>query len=227
MATVKEINHDSSTTIGDFYGSVTDTDGAITVSVAAALGGSTNGVDMDFNAGSNTVFLIESFTALTGTDLRWRIRLNFANVTTFTDMFLVFELQTTSSLVFRIFVNPTQISLQYHSDSGGTTNIASYNFDNSGEICIDIRAVRETADGNADGEAELFENGVSKISASNLDNFIRWNLGIDNCLVTLQSGGSVAGNLYYDEWILDDDSAVVLCAAAFSGYDLVLGGGLP
>lgn len=225
MATVKEITHDSSTTIGDFYSSVTDIDGAIIVSAAAALGDSVNGVNMDFGAGGNSVLLVESFTALIGTDFRWRLRLNFANVSNFGGMFVQFELETTASMVFRIFINATTISLQYHSDSGGSTNIDSYTLNKTDEICIDVRAIRETADGNADGEIELFENGVSKISVSNLDNFIRWNLGIDNCEIVFQSGGSVAGNLYYDEWILSDDSAIPLCE--FGGYNLVLGGGLP
>lgn len=212
MATVKEINHDTGPPIGDFYGSVTDIDGAVTVNNASALGGSAFGVEMNLDAGANSVILVESFTALTGTDLRWRLRLNFANVSDFGGMFVDFQLQTTSSLVFRFFINSTVVDLQYHSDSGGTTSLGSSPLIKTEEFCLELRAIRETADGNADGIAEVFVNGVSKDLNVNLDNFIRWNLGIDKCRIVFQSGGSQAGDIYYDEWILDNNSTVNLCA---------------
>jgi hypothetical protein len=219
MATVKEINHDSSTTIGDFYTTtVTDPDGAITVTPIAALDSSTNGVEMDYDAGSNTVFLEEDFVALVGNDFRWRFRLDFSNMV-FTGSVSItmaqFRLQAAGSLVFRISIGYTgsdiSATLAYYSDSGGATALGNMLLPSSGEVCIELRAIKETADGNADGVAEWFMNGASEASFNNLDNFNRFGLGISRTDITFDSGDADAtGELYYDEWILDDDNAADL-----------------
>ena len=73
MATVKEITHDSGLAIGTYYTtSVSDPDGAISVTAASGLDGSAFGVEMDYDAGSNFVTLQEDFATLVGTDFRWR-----------------------------------------------------------------------------------------------------------------------------------------------------------
>lgn len=238
MATVKEINHDSSTTLSDFYTiTITDTDGAVTVTIPSALNGSTNGVEMDYDAGSSLAVLEEDFTTLTGSDFRWRFWLDFSNMsftgplTSFVNLYLksgatnIFRLQITLGFI------PTTLRLIpiYYNDSGNPiSGLPNFDSPQSNEFCVEIRAIRETADGNADGELELFTSGVSAGAISNVENFNRFNLGIDRARIEFLSSDSAAkGILYYDEWILDNDNTANLgCPQLlFSGYDLVLGGG--
>ena len=75
-----EINHDSSTNINDHYSTVSDTDGALTVSALNALNGSVYGVGCDYDAGSANVTLEDTFVALVGNDLRMHIWLDATGI---------------------------------------------------------------------------------------------------------------------------------------------------
>jgi hypothetical protein len=237
MATVKEINHDSSTTLSDHYTTtISDPDGGATVTVPAALNGSTNGVNIDYDAGTNFITLEEDFTALVGNDFRWRFRLDFSNVSFSGDVSTVlqFFLNSGASFIFRISmtydtVNFLRIASSYYNDSGIAQSIGTFDpVPLSEDICIELRAIRETGATAADGEVELFVNGVSRLSISNAENFNRFALGIDRARLQWDSFDTdMTGDLFYDEWILTDDNATALCATVFSGYDLVLGGGQP
>jgi hypothetical protein len=239
MATVQEINHDSSTILSDFYDSITDTDGAVTVTPTAALDGSTNGLLVDYDAGSNNAIIGKTFTTLTGDDLRWRIRLkldNFATTAANRTGAVNFELRNNSSQnVFIITLasdgsNGFQVNGFSVDDNANIENIAGdVAVSSSGEICLEIRAIRETADTNVDGIVEFYMDGVSQGSLTDIDNFNRWNDGIETARhFFLTSDAGFSGDLYFDEWILDDDNAADLgCGGPFSGYDLVLGGGQP
>jgi len=234
MSTVKEINHDSSTTIGDHYDSVTDVDGRATVTVVAALNGSTNGVNFDYDtAGSNTVILIEAFTALTGNDLRFRFRVDWSNVSaipTNTRFFIDLE-DSVGNDIFRVEFGGgggLNVFARYWSDgSAGLVTVGTaQSVSDSTELCVELRAIKETADTNADGEVELLVNGSSVQSISNADNFNRFGTQVEQTLVRFILGTAGAGDLFYDEWILDDDNTADLgCGGLFSGYNLVLGGG--
>lgn len=239
MATVKEINHDSSTTIGDHYDTVVDAASVLAVNGTAALNGSTYGVDVDFDVPvgpGDDVQLIEAFT-LTGDDLRFRFRLDLSNLST---------TQDASNSIFLAFIRNTNgdrlFTVRFHSDGAGNFEIdltglgdsGSYNVvvdvAVSGEICIEVAAIRESNDTSADGSAELFINGVSQGSKANIDNFNIWNVGIGDLEVGINvvpGTGNTSGHLYYDEWILDNDSVANLGCFVFSGFDLVLGGGQP
>jgi hypothetical protein len=210
MATVKEINHDSGPPIGNHYSSVTDTDGAITVNNASALDGSVFGVEMDFSAGTNTVILAETF-VFSATELRMRFWVDLslvshsgASVNT-----IKLELETSVGSVFDVLINYT---------TGTPTLRANYRIDNSDfiqvtgaktlsatDFCIEMRAIRETADGNADGELEFYIDGISSLDPiTDIDNFNKWNDGIDTVEITISSAASLSGDLYYDQWILDN-----------------------
>lgn len=225
MATVKEINHDSSTNINVHYDTVVG--GAVfTVNAAAALDGSTYGVKMDWDVGAFLSTLEESFVALAGTEFRFRFRVDFSNVTlndAITDFFFVrlrnsvpvdiFEFAFNAPSTDRIDIN----TVLYRSDSLGETPIFSnIQISKTSEVCIELRAIRETADGNADGVIELFVNGISEGSIANADNFVIWNTGLSNTLISFESGDpDLTGTMYYDEWILDDNNAADLgCGAA-------------
>lgn len=241
MATVKEINHDSSTTIGDHYSSVTDTDGAVTVTGAAALASSTYGVEMYYGAGTALSVLEEDFTTLTGDDFRWRIRLDLSNMSnpSSTLTFASFRLRSSGGdNIFVISLSTTsppvkyRLTSNYYNDSGVPQGIGgNADLSTSSQICVEMRAIRETADGNADGIAEIFLDGVSQGLISNAENFNQFNLGISRARIEFPSlDPDHQGILYYDEWILDNDNAAGLgCPPppVFSGYDLIIGGGQP
>jgi hypothetical protein len=221
MATVKEINHDSSTTIGVHYDTVTDSDGAITVAAPFALDGSTYGIEMDYDAGTSQVVLQEDFTALTGDDFRWRIRLDLSNMAnaTSTLSFANFYLRSGSTNIYIVQLTTAagpvryQLNAFYYNDSGVPTGIgANQDVDTSGEICIEVRAVRESADGAADGIGQLYVNGVLQSgSKSNAENFNKFSLGIDRARIEFPSNdANIVGQLIYDEWILDDISTADL-----------------
>lgn len=239
MATVKEINHDSSTTIGDHYSTVVDAATVLEVNGTAALNGSTYGVDVDFDVPvgpGDDVQLVEAFT-LTGDDLRFRFRLDLSNLSTTQDesnsIFLAFIRNTDEDRLFTVRLHSDgvgnfEIDLTGLGDSGGFIVVADVAV--SGEFCIDVAIVRESNGTAADGSAELFVNDISQGSIANIDNFNIWNVGIGDLEIGINvvpGTGNTSGHLYYDEFILDDDSTISLCAAPFSGYDLVLGGGQP
>jgi hypothetical protein len=221
MATVKEINHDSSLVLGDFYGSVTDPDGAVSVTVASALGGSVNGVDMDFDAGAATVALVETFT-FTDTEFRWRTRVKVDNVTNSGSNTSIYRAELENSISIGLFQYALTanaggtfvISVTYRSDSGGDTSLgAAVLIPSTGDVCIEIRAIRETTAISADGEIELFVNGVSEQSVSNVDNFANFNIA-QTRIVWISSNANVTGNMFYDQWILDDDNTADLGCTA-------------
>lgn len=237
MATVKEINHDSSTTIGDFYSTVTDTDGAITVAPGAALAGSTNGIEMDYDAGSNVPILEEPFAAIAGNEIRFRARINIDNIATFTANQSLMNLRirnSASGAPFRVILNANAagdgaVIFVFVATDIGITSLGVETDVPSGDVCFEIRAIRETADGEADGIADFFLANSLIESVSNLENFDIWlaDGGMQEVRPSFAGGTSHTGVLYYDEFILDDDSETGLGCFAFSGYDLVLGGGQP
>lgn len=239
MATIKEINHDSSTTIGDFYGTVTDTDSAITITVAAALENSTNGINCNYDAGSSTIVLVETFTFSTN-DFRWRYIVKLDGVTNNSNLpqaILNMSLEDSSTNdVFQIKIlaetdSSFSIEAKWKTDGkgGGLTTIGGPDtIPSSGEVCVELRAIKETGAGN-DGEVELFLDGVSIQSTTAADNATAF-ATIVQMRATFDSTNppnGVSGNLFYDEWLLDDDNTTEIGCVAFSGFDLVLGGGQP
>lgn len=228
MATVKEINHDSSTTLADHYTDlVTDTDGAVTVTTGAALNSTTNGVSTDMDAGAATIFLGELFSTTTPAGVRYRIRLDLDGLT-----------NSNNSSDFLTFIEisggglppsaDTRIGFSIDGDgSTGFTVTAYIRQDTeptlraittakampSSDTCLEIRAVRETADGNDDGIAEFFINGVSQGSITDVQNFNSFNF--DVALVeTDSSSADLTGTFKYDEWLLTDVPGTSLCATS-------------
>jgi len=236
MSTVKEINHDSSTTIGNHYTTVTDTDGAIAVNGTAALAGSTYGVEMDYDTGTNDVTLKEPVSLAAATEFRMRFRIDLTPVSYSGAAVnaVIIELQDsgTGRYLFQTLIKFTgsvfTLDGAYDDDHGGFSSIAGNHPLSANKFCIELAATRETADGNADGTLAYYVNGqLSDMgTVTDIANYNIWS-GLDELEIQfLSSDALVAGEIYYDEWILDDDSDANL-ACTFSGYDLVLGGGQP
>lgn len=236
MATIKEINHDSSTTLSNHYTtSISDPDGAVTVTIGAALNSSTNGVNMDFDAGSNIPSLVEAFT-LTSDDFRWRIRIKLDNMSSAGVAALVIDafLETGGGAdVFKILVSSLTgtdnyvVEFLYKNDVGGLNSMGTaVSIPNTGEVCIEFRAIRESTSSSADGEVEAFVDGVSKFSISNAENNTFF-AAIAQIIIRFGNDANLTGDMFYDEWLLDDDNTTALCPSSFSGYSLVIGGGQP
>lgn len=210
-STVKEINHDSSTTLSDFYSSVTDADGGATITPTAALNGTTNGLNFDYDSGINDAVLVETFTAHTGGEIYCQFRVNFANVAFSANSSLPFQIRIRNSSdqdVFRVGFSWTDISgdldvnLDYYSDSGGNTAVGSATIDETSEVLIGVKLIRESIDTAADGVVELFVNDTSQATVTNADNIVRWS-NIDRVRLFFDNSSAIiTGDLYYDEWLL-------------------------
>jgi hypothetical protein len=235
MTTAKEINHDSSTTIGNHYTTVTDADGAIAVNGTAALAGSTYGVEMDYDAGNNNALLAEPVSISTA-ELRMRFRIDLSQASYSGAGFnpVIIELQDsgTGRYLFQTIIKFTgsvfTLDGSYDDDDGGFAGIAGNHPLSANKFCIELAATRETVDGNADGTLAYYVNGqLSDMGIlTNIANFNIWS-GLDEVEVQLPSNDvNMTGSIYYDEWILDDDSDANL-SCVFTGYDLVIGGGQP
>jgi hypothetical protein len=223
MATVKEITHDSSLVLADFYSTITDADGGMSVSAAAALGGSVNGVSIDFDAGTQTMRLEESF-VISSNEIRWRTRIDLGGITNNNAGVEVLSggLLTAGSLQrlsYSITANAGdsgfEIQFSYRDDTGATV-FPSTTMPSSGDTCLDIRYIKETADGNNDGIIETFINGTSNDLSSTLENFNSFT-DIAKVRMTFRSlSVNYSGSCKYDEFIITDVAGVSLCVAALT-----------
>ena len=238
MATIKEINHDSSTTLADHYTtSITDTDSAATITTGARLDLSTNGLNMDYDAGLADVILVETIT-FSSDDFRYRFRIKLDGVTnnnSGTEICRV-SLYDGSTTVFQIKVNANSgdsgfnVTAFYRADGkgGGDVQVGSGSdaISSTGEVCLQLRAIRESSSPGSDGEVELYIDGSSVQSVSNAENRSTF-AGIDRVRVDLDStSANVVGDLLYDQFLLDDDNTLAtMCTTATDGFALIIGGG--
>ena len=237
MTTVKEINHDTSTTLShssNYDNSVSDPDGAFTIKPAAALDGSTNGLEFDFDAGIDSGDLLANMT-LSSNGLRMRMRFNLANLT-YSDMsndsivnifFGLWDNSGGTGFIFQVALigkagGTFAIKVNYLNDDANIIQVGSDEaIASSGEVCVDLRAIRETNSTSADGEIEFFINGVSKASISNAENNAAW-ADVDTFRVRIDSDDAdFTGELYADQFLVDDDSATSLCISGSVGNYII------
>lgn len=235
MATIKEINHDSSTTLGDHYDTVTDTENRLSVTIAAALRGSTNGVNVNYTDETVQSTLLEAFT-FSSNDFRMRFRIKLDNLINNSAgvNFLRVQLRddSGSNLVFQVELsaNPGDSGFNVTATAvgegkGGSVTLGDGTdaVPSTGDVCIELRGIKEVSSSSNDGEVELYVNGVSIDSDLTMNNFNIFG-NIDSVRVVFETDTDIDGTLSYDEWILDDNNAATaLCSAV--GFDLVIGGG--
>ncbi len=220
MATLKEITHDSSTTLSDFYGTINDPDSAITVTAAAALGGSTNGLSIDNDAGASSPDLADTFVNSTPSGVRWRIRVDLSGLTNAnsSDFLIDFETDGVAGTVSRI-----QMEISGNGTTGFTIIgaarqdvvpvsrvIGPFAISSSAAVCVELSSTRETADGNDDGTLELFLDEVSQGSLSDIQNFNDFDF--DRLSFFMASPALISGTYKIDEFILTDVSGASICA---------------
>jgi hypothetical protein len=229
MTTLQEITHDSSTTLSDFYSSITDPDGAITVTPTAALGGSTNGLLIDNDAGAAFMDIAESVANVPisgGSGIRFRCRIDISGLSnsggsdylctlevtgnTDGDTLLQFNIYGDGATGFDLQAKYRRDVVPFLSQLGSNVSISG------GDLCLEFRGVRESADGNADGEVEFFVNGISQSSLSNVENFNRFD-DFDTVHLYFDSPASLSGSWKYDEYIITDVPGTGLCVAANLG----------
>jgi hypothetical protein len=225
MATLKEITHDSSTTLSDFYTTgIINPGGVVSVTPAAALGGSVNGVSRDFDAGTGAAVLDErSFSS--STELRFRARIDISNsVNSNSGQSQVVYLTIGEGVgfftlyAFLLDANAGDsgftIRFQYWSDVTGLTELTNVAMP-SGDTCLELRAVSETAPGANDGQVEAYINGVSQASLSDVQNEAL-GFDVDGIRVVCRGSANLSGTVEYDELIITDIPGVSLCLPALS-----------
>ncbi len=245
MSTHVEVNHDSGGTPATHYDSVTDTDGALSITGASALDSTANGFQQDVD--NPNLWIVTKNTSAPGSnELRFRFRFKndqLANIPASghgpADYIWRVQLRGSSSnrslALIQLAWNGSaqlvfEVSKQYGLDSDvtGISLIGDTVIDSS-EHCMEVRIIRETGDGNNDGEIEIFLDTVSifsNTSQEQFNTFANFDRIRNSGNSSTQSAG-ITGDAYLDEFIIDDDDQASLgcVAAAFSGYDLVLGGG--
>ena len=229
MATVNEITHDAGGAVTDYWTPPGGTAG-LSITVAAALGGSVEGLEIDETslAGGSTL-LRDSFATLTGNDLRMRCRVNFDNATqpggVGSARAFLFQVEDTTRANAEIGIQENNASadtwdveffvredgqIPPQTQIGATTTI-------TGDTCLELRVVRATTNVSLDGVAEAYINGVSIGTDITLDNFDIWASDPpDRFELTIVQDANWGGTVYVDEFILDDDSTTALCVAVFA-----------
>jgi hypothetical protein len=98
----------------------------------------------------------------------------------------------------------------------------------SGDVTIEARLQYASSTSANDGELELYVNGVSVASRSDVDIYTNEVDTFGARVITINDGGWSSGVYYMDEiYYRDDGTQIYPPPSAFSGYDLVLGGGQP
>jgi hypothetical protein len=98
------------------------------------------------------------------------------------------------------------VEIQYAVDSAPFTSATSQFAIPAGDTCLELRAIRETSSSADDGILELLINGISQVIVSDVDNFSAWASGIiSRTRISFDSFNvNTTGQLFIDEWILDD-----------------------
>lgn len=226
MATIKEINHDSSTTIGDFYDNIGDTSGAATVTVPSRLNQSVNGVDVDMDSGVTVITLNESITPNGTNDFRFRFRIKLDNLTNSNSgvAFCWIDINYNTLLpLVRLEINGNAGDSGYNikgyyfqSGKGGTLvqiGAGSDAISSTGDTCLEMSVI-ENSPGDVD--IDILVNGSSVRSTAGIADMTTWTT-LDQMQATFDPNASINGNIFYDEFILDDDFAASgLCVLALT-----------
>lgn len=130
------------------------------------------------------------------------------------------------------------LELSFYEDSGTIKAMATVLDDNSsnidvqdtdalptGDVTLEAELVYASGVSANDGTLELFVNGISKASRSDVDIYLSETGAFGARVIVIADGGWSSGIYYLDEIYYRDDSTPIY--PAFSGYDLVLGGGQP
>lgn len=102
-----------------------------------------------------------------------------------------------------------QLTLNGYNDSYGTHSTSSYSITDA-EHYIECHFHKSASAAANDGTMELFVDGVSQESVTGMDVFNVW----DNDMIDAKFGavtvdGAVSGTMYFDEYVMRDDSTEI------------------
>lgn len=229
MAILEDINHDSGGAVSSHWTTVTDVGGRLSTSVASALNGSTEGLQIDYHA-TNSWTVVEPFVNPSSgvIDLVFYFDPNGAGTPTVGSNRLfrvdVSDNGTTSSSALAQFLidketnGDIKVIFNFDDDSGGGGAGSTTVTDEPHKF--QFTCIRATGASSNDGDVEFFIDDVSVAGGGGgVDNYDVFAL-VDFLLVNgLGLEAAMSGTtLYADEFLLTD-------FAPFLGYDLVLGGG--
>lgn len=217
MTTIFEADHDGCT-VADTWTTILDSGSQLSSNGASALNSSICGVEAAFTA-ANGKTMFKTFTP-PGTN-QTRLRAYFdPNSVSGTNVTSIFSVQLN---------NPSPPSEMYmirmNLDSGGNYKLQGLFRDDGNPFstivfgdepggqpavpvsdephCLEIRIVRETADGNNDGQVAFYMDGVQLYSATNHQNYNAF-ANIVRYTVVWTDSTTPTGTMYGDEFILDD-----------------------
>lgn len=235
MTSFEDINHDSGAPISNHWTkSVTDTSSRLSIAGAAALGGSSNGLQDSFSTGDSAATVIEA-TSAPGTNefrLRFRYDPNTPPSPSVVKRTLCSVRVREVAATYATYLVGVDITI-----STGGTILAELDYATDGGLitpgwtatltdephCLEVAIVRASSDVASDGTIEWFLDGVSQDSASSIDNYDHF-AAIDEVFAQFPAlEAAQDGTVHYlDEIILDDDADTGLCAL---GYGFVQSSG--
>lgn len=210
MAVIFEANHDSSTTITDFYAGSSGDD--ITIAPAAALGGTTNGLNILIDDTTVDYAYTASLNSRTN-QFRIRFYLDVRGLT-LGGLAGIFSFRNVSTDIGFIRLNYTggnfYLGFCAYKDGGGYSNTdpALTNDVHYVEACF----TRATTISSADGRIDIAIDGVTKTPVTGIDNYDTWEK-----LDVMRVGfglvhtfpASTSGNIYIDEIVVNDDGGLI------------------
>lgn len=228
MASFEDINHDSGAPISNHWTkSVTDTSSRLSIAGAAALGGSSNGLQDSFSTGDSAATIIEATTAPGTNEFRLRFRYdpNSPPSPSAVDRTLLdFRIREVAGTYAAFLANVTitittggtlEAAFNYGDDST-TSSIGSAITISDEPHCFEMRVKRATGAATNDGEVESFIDGASQDSGTGIDNFDHF-AAIDEVWAQFPAlEAAQNGTVHYlDEVILDDDGSTGLCTLGY------------
>lgn len=234
MATLFEANHNGGPPVSTYWpggGSA-----ALSVTDASGLNGTAFGLQNDITKSAWSVFdQTLSAPASNEIRLRWRFDvtlLTFPGTAPGLSGNHIYQLDMGGGgdtlINMRVRWNASNDTLFYTekkwvSDGDVVTIILIDNITvSNAEHCIDMRMVRETADGNNDGIVQVFVDGVSVFSQTNFQNFNAFGNFVQIVHRGNSGTGTFTGNSYSDEFLLTDDGSTSLCPAVATAGELTI-----
>ena len=234
MATIFEANHNGGPPVSNYWPS--GGSAALSVTGASGLNGTAFGLQNDITVSAWSVFdATISAPASDEIRLRWRFDvtpLTFPGTNPGTAANHIYQLDMGGGgdtlINMRVRWNASNDTLFYAekkwtSDGDAVIIVLIDNITVSNtEHCVDMRMVRETADGNNDGIVQIFIDGVSVFSQTNFQNFNAFG-NFTQIVHRGNSGtGTFTGNSYSDEFLLTDDGSTSLCPAVATAGELTI-----
>lgn len=221
MATVSNDTNDGlGTMVSSYYSTVIDAGGALSIK-SNGLNGTAQALNGDLSAISGTT-LVQNALAAPGTNqFRLRVYIDPTAWNTPTTGGHIINVQIATAVL-------TYIRLEYNRASGGNTQVFVRSFGPSASSftvgpvnvsnalhCIEFATTRESVMAAADGTLELWIDGVSQGSVSNVQNFANYNAINSRQILISSADTAPSGEIIIDEMIIDDAISTALCVGNF------------